>query len=101
VHNSFANSIIRKNVRVLSARETIEPALTILKSAGIKTSLIAKDEAIELLLCGEAESWRADCIFIEAQRIDKLDVSAAVAANAYCSVEVIRTPAMEKSQSGN
>lgn len=103
VHTPFTNSIIRKNVRVSSIRETIEPALTKLKSAGLKTSFIAKDAEIKQLLCSEAESWRTDCIFVESQGMDRLDYSnvfAEVAANAHCSVEVIRTSAVEIDTSG-
>jgi nucleotide-binding universal stress UspA family protein len=96
VHSLVANSIVRKNVKLLKAREAVDSVLTTLRSTGLKTSFMAKDEEMKQLLCSEAESWRADCIFVEAGEMDKLDhssISDEVAANAFCSVEVIRTPA--------
>lgn len=94
VHALVVNSIVRKNVKVLKAKEEVDSALTMLRSTGLKTSFMAKDEEIKQLLCSEAENWRADCIFVESQEMNSLDlsnVSDEVAANAFCSVEVIRT----------
>ncbi|MCI0662027.1 MAG: universal stress protein [Acidobacteria bacterium] len=96
VHSLVANSIVRKNVKVLKAREEVDSVLKMLRSTGLKTSFMAKDEEMKQLLCGEAESWRADCIFVEAREMDRFDhssISDEVAANAFCSVEVVRTPA--------
>ncbi|MCI0392782.1 MAG: universal stress protein [Acidobacteria bacterium] len=92
VHPQVANSIVTENVR---AEEAIDSALTILGSAGLNASFIAKAEEPKQLHCSEAESWRADCIFVGSRGMGRLEhssVSAEVAANAYCSVEVIRTP---------
>ncbi len=89
---SVAPSIIRKNAR---ARKAFDSALTTLESAGLKTSVVVKDEELGKLLCREAENWRADCIFVGSQaagRIEHSGVCAEVAADAFCSVEVIRTP---------
>jgi nucleotide-binding universal stress UspA family protein len=94
IHSSIANSIVRKNEKNIKAREAIDSALTMLKSAGLKTSFIAKDEDLNLILCREAETWRADCIFVGARAIEHHSIGfAEVAANAYCSVEVITAPA--------
>jgi Universal stress protein family len=95
VHTLVANSIVRKNVRVLKAREEVDSALTKLRSTGLKTSFMVKDEEMKQLLCSEAENWRADCIFVESREMESFDrssLSAVVAANAFCSVEVIRAP---------
>lgn len=95
VHALVANSIARKNVRVLKAREEVDSALTMLRSTGLKTSFMVKDEEMMQLLCSEAENWRADCIFVESREMecfDRSSLSAVVAANAFCSVEVIRSP---------
>jgi nucleotide-binding universal stress UspA family protein len=48
------------------------------------------------LLIAEAESWGADCIFVGARGMDRIDrfllgsVSSALAARAHCSVEIVR-----------
>jgi nucleotide-binding universal stress UspA family protein len=91
-HAQEANLIVRERADEWKA---IGSALTTLNSAGLKVSVIAKGEEPAELLCGEAENWRADCIFVGTRgmsRLDRYSVSAEVAASAYCSVEVIRTP---------
>jgi nucleotide-binding universal stress UspA family protein len=66
-----------------------------LGAAGLLVSSIVKEEDPKRLLCQEAESWGADCIFVGAQGLGPVDrfllgsVSAAVAARAHCSVEVV------------
>jgi nucleotide-binding universal stress UspA family protein len=73
--------------------EAIDSALKTLRSAGLKASFINKDEEPRQLLCNEAESWRADCIFVGSRRTGSPEhsiVSTEVAANANCSVEVVR-----------
>jgi len=55
-----------------------------------------KEEEPKRLLLGEAESWGADCIFVGAKGMGRIErfllgsVSSAVAARAHCSVEVVR-----------
>jgi nucleotide-binding universal stress UspA family protein len=55
-----------------------------------------KEEEPKRLLLGEAESWGADCIFVGARGMGRVErfmlgsVSSAVAARAQCSVEIVR-----------
>ena len=73
-----------------------EDSMRELREAGLAVSSIVKDEDPKRLLCEEAESWGADCIFVGAKDLSRIDrfllgsVSAAVAARAHCSVEVVR-----------
>jgi nucleotide-binding universal stress UspA family protein len=63
---------------------------------GLQVSTLVKQEDPKQLLCEEAERWGADCIFVGAKGVGRLErlligsVSSAVAARAHCSVEVIR-----------
>ena len=67
-----------------------------LQAAGLKVSTLTKQEDPKTLLCEEAERWGADCIFMGAKGVGKLErlligsISSAVAARAHCSVEIIR-----------
>lgn len=64
---------------------------------GLSVSSLVKPGDPKEMLCIEAENWKGDCIFVGAKSRSRLDgfllgsVSAAVAARAYCSVEVVRT----------
>ncbi len=77
-------------------REIFEPSAQKLRGAGLDAAVMIrrgnpKDELVE-----EAESWRADSIFVGAKGMRGIErmllgsVSSAVAARAYCSVEVVR-----------
>jgi nucleotide-binding universal stress UspA family protein len=85
--------IIAENARNKAA---VEAALDQLKAAGLKAETVIKEEEPKKLLCGEAEAWDADCIFVGAHghgRIERFligSVSSSVAARAHCSVEVWR-----------
>ena len=65
--------------------------------SGLSFSSVVKAGDPKELLCAEAENWRADCIFVGAKSQSRIDrfllgsVSAAVAARAHCSVEVVRS----------
>ncbi len=67
-----------------------------LQARGLQVSMVIEQQDPKHLLCDEAEKWGADCIFVGAQGISKIErlllgsVSAAVAARAHCSVEVVR-----------
>jgi len=67
-----------------------------LSAAGLKTDAVAPEGEPKSLLIAEAESWGADCIFVGARGMGRVDrfllgsVSSAVASRAHCSVEVAR-----------
>lgn len=84
-----------------SERDWIErlaaPCLEKLKDAGLKASLHLHAGNPKQILVEEAENWGADAIFLGAntsasclERFLLGSVSAAVAARAHCSVEIIR-----------
>jgi len=85
--------IIEEKARV---QKMIDEAVSKLNAAGLKTSVVVKEEEPKRLLVAEAESWGADCIFVGARGMGRLErfligsVSSAVAARAHCSVEVAR-----------
>ena len=67
-----------------------------LRAAGLETTPLVENGDPKRVLLEEAERWNADCIFVGAKghgRFERLligSVSAAVAARANCSVEVVR-----------
>jgi nucleotide-binding universal stress UspA family protein len=77
-------------------REMQETSTKELRSARLVVSSVVKESDPKKLLCDEAEKWGADSIFVGARGMDRVDrfllgsVSAAVAARAHCSVEVVR-----------
>jgi nucleotide-binding universal stress UspA family protein len=90
------------NLEEWVARETervnkvVEGAAEKLGSAGLKVSIVVKEQEPKALLCGEAEDLMADCIFLGSRGMGRLErfligsVSLGVAARAHCSVEVVR-----------
>jgi nucleotide-binding universal stress UspA family protein len=85
--------IINENAHTKAA---VEAALEQLKAAGLKADAVVKEEEPKQLLCAEAEAWDADCIFVGAHGLNRVErfligsVSSGVAARAHCSVEVWR-----------
>jgi len=91
------------NLEEWIARETgrvnkvVEGAAEKLESAGLKVSIVVKEQEPKALLCSEAEDLMADCIFVGARGMGRLErfligsVSSGVAARAHCSVEVVRS----------
>ena len=81
-------------------REKLRLAVTNAESqlgaAGLTVTSVIKESDPKQLLCAEAENWGADCIFVGARGLSRLErfrlgsISAAVAARAHCSVEVVR-----------
>ena len=77
-------------------QEKMDEATEKLQAHGLQVSSVIKQEDPKHLLCNEAEKWGADCIFVGAQGISKIErlllgsVSASVAARAHCSVEIVR-----------
>jgi len=67
-----------------------------LRTRGLRVSSIIKAGDPKQVLLDEAEHWGADCIFVGAYGLSRIErfllgsVSAAVAARAHCSVEVVR-----------
>jgi nucleotide-binding universal stress UspA family protein len=90
----IADWVARERARVKVA---LDAAARTLKAAGLKVTVVVKDEEPKHLLCGEAESFGADCIFVGSRGMGPVErfligsVSSAVAARAHCSVEVVRT----------
>lgn len=86
-------------------RAAFEPYAEKLRAVGLTTSVELRKGNAKSVLVEEAEGWGADCVFVGAKGIRGLDrllmgsVSAAVAARAHCSVEVVR-PAVEESEEG-
>jgi nucleotide-binding universal stress UspA family protein len=76
--------------------EAVEAAVKKLQGIGLATSSVVKEEDPKSLLCAEAESRDADCIFVGATGTGRIErtligsVSSAVAMRAHCSVEVVR-----------
>jgi nucleotide-binding universal stress UspA family protein len=67
------------------------------RAAKLSVSHVVKPGDPKHVLVHEAEGWEADCIFVGASGLSRIDrfllgsVSAAVAGRAHCSVEVTRT----------
>jgi nucleotide-binding universal stress UspA family protein len=67
-----------------------------LRDAGLGVSPLVSEGDPKRVLVDEAERWDADCIFVGAKGLSRLDrfllgsVSLAVAVRAHCSVEVVR-----------
>jgi nucleotide-binding universal stress UspA family protein len=78
------------------AKRTAEAVERELQEAGLAAMSVVRHGDPKRVLVEEAEQWGADCIFVGAQghgRVEKFflgSVSAAVAARAHCSVEVVR-----------
>jgi nucleotide-binding universal stress UspA family protein len=91
--NRIAGWVAEEQVRVKTA---IDAAVEKLRLAGLRTSVVVREEDPKALLLNEAESWNADCIFVGARGVGRVErllagsVSSAVAARAHCSVEVVR-----------
>jgi len=72
-------------------------SLDILRQTGIKVTCAVREGDPKHELCKAAEEWNASCIFVGSagfsNRLERFvlgSISAAVAARAHCSVEVVR-----------
>ncbi len=80
----------------IRANEAVEKAVGRLKGAGLTVSKATKEEDARHSLIGEAEAWKADCIFVGSKGLGAIErfllgsVSSFVATHAQCSVEVVR-----------
>jgi nucleotide-binding universal stress UspA family protein len=85
--------IARETKRV---KKAVDGAAEKLGSAGLRASIVVKEQEPKALLCSEAKDLMADCIFVGARGVGRLErfligsVSSGVAARAHCSVEVVR-----------
>jgi nucleotide-binding universal stress UspA family protein len=78
-------------------REGARPVIQTLRNAGLDIGEpVLRRGNPKKVLTDEAETWQADCIFVGAKGMSRVEqvllgsVSGAVAARAYCSVEVVR-----------
>src|SRR6185369_15587729 len=78
-------------------KQLSKQSLDILRGAEIKVSCVLREGDPKQELCKAAEEWNAGCIFVGSagfsNRFERFvlgSVSAAVAARAHCSVEVVR-----------
>jgi nucleotide-binding universal stress UspA family protein len=77
-------------------RHAVQDAEALFREIGLTVTTVSKEGDPKELLCAEAENWGADCIFVGAKKLARVDrfllgsVSSAVAARAPCSVEVVR-----------
>ena len=89
----IADWISRENTRIQAA---LELATVKLQGAGLGVSSVVEEEEPRRLLCEEAKTWEADCIFLGARGMGPMErlligsISSGVAAHAPCSVEVVR-----------
>jgi nucleotide-binding universal stress UspA family protein len=79
------------------AEKISKRSLETLRGLGIKFTCVLREGDPKQELCKAAEEWHADCIFVGStgfsNRFERFvlgSVSAAVAARAHCSVEVVR-----------
>jgi nucleotide-binding universal stress UspA family protein len=83
-------------------REIVEASARELRRRGLIVSPAVIPGDPRRALIEEARCWRADSIFVGARGLSRLDrfllgsVSAAIAARAHCSVEVVRAKAAQK-----
>lgn len=90
---AIANWIAEERARI---NQSVELALRTLQKAGLEAQAIVKPGDAKQLLLDEAETWKADCIFLGAKNLTRAgrlrlgSVSSSIAARAHCSVEVIR-----------
>jgi len=76
--------------------EAIATAVSKLQEIGLATTSVVREEDPKGLLCAEAESRDADCIFVGTTGMGRIErmligsVSSAIAVRAHCSVEVVR-----------
>jgi nucleotide-binding universal stress UspA family protein len=89
----LAGWIARETERV---KKAVDGAAEKLGSAGLRVSIVVKEQEPKALLCNEAKDLMADCIFVGARGAGQLErfligsVSSGAAARAHCSVEVVR-----------
>ncbi|MFN0109397.1 MAG: universal stress protein [Blastocatellia bacterium] len=92
--SQIAEWVASENARVKAA---MDDGFDKLKSAGLKPSIVVKDDEPRRLIISEAESWDADSIFVGSKGMGRVErfligsVSSSIAIRAHCSVEIVRT----------
>ena len=77
----------------------VDAAVEELRTAGLTASSVLREGHPQRVLLEESARWGADCVFVGSRGLGQVkrfllgSVSAAVAARAQCSVEVVRTAA--------
>jgi nucleotide-binding universal stress UspA family protein len=77
-------------------RNAQNTAAETLRRKGLTVNTVLRDGDPKHVLLEEAEAWRADCVFLGAKGISRIErfllgsVSSSIASRAHCSVEVIR-----------
>ena len=88
-------------------RRTVESFDEQFRKMSLSVSNIVKPGDAKRVLVHEAEIWKADCIFVGARGLGRLDrfllgsVSTAVASRAHCSVEVVRANARPSAETSH
>jgi nucleotide-binding universal stress UspA family protein len=78
------------------ARRMLNSVTEELRSAGLWANPLIREGDPKRVLVHEANEWGADCIFVGAQGLGRMErfvigsVSASVASRAHCSVEIVR-----------
>lgn len=92
--SQIADWVANEKLRVKAA---LDDGFAKLKSAGLKPSVVVKDDEPRQLIVSEAESWDADSIFVGSKGMGRVErflvgsVSSSIATRAHCSVEIVRT----------
>src|SRR5262249_35101151 len=85
--------------------QTTDAIAGLLPSGGLIVSWVIKEGDRKQVLLDEAEQWEADSLFVGARGLSRVErfllgsVSAAVAARAHCSVEVVHSTGQHASHS--
>jgi nucleotide-binding universal stress UspA family protein len=93
--------------RTALAQSIADSSAEKLRTAGLLATAIAREGDPKRMLLDEAAKWQADSIFVGARGLRRIErfllgsVSAGVAAQANCSVEVVRTPEVLSADTGN
>jgi nucleotide-binding universal stress UspA family protein len=93
---AYAAWLVDRQTRLNGIRQVLDAVVDDLHDAGLNASAAVIMGDPKQVLVHVAEQWQADCIFLGARGHSRLErfllgsVSAAVAARAPCSVEVIR-----------
>ncbi len=89
----IAEWVAAENARIATI---IEQSVKRLQAAGLAATAVVREEDPKRLLVREAGEWKADCVFVGARGLSRLErvwlgsVSSAVVMRAPCTVEIVR-----------